>query len=110
GYFTIENNLIYNLDDAKPAPGKFPVPIYAKGIHNTIQNNILIAGKTSPAAICTFEMFDLRCEEHVWRRNIVWLQNPDAVAWQCSALAAERMRECDRNLFWKEGQPVTVKV
>lgn len=110
GYFTIENNLIYNLDDAKPAPGKFPVPIYAKGVHNTIQNNILIAGKTSPAAICTFEMFDLRCEEHVWRRNIVWLQNPDAVAWQCSALAAERMRECDRNLFWKEGQPVTVKV
>jgi hypothetical protein len=55
-------------------------------------------------------MFGLRCEDHTWRRNIVWLERPDAVAWECSTLAAERMAECDLNLLWKLGAPITVKV
>ncbi|MFA5057539.1 MAG: right-handed parallel beta-helix repeat-containing protein [Opitutaceae bacterium] len=110
GYFTVENNLIYNLAAGEPAPHKLPVPIFAKGVHNTIQNNILIGGKAAMAAIWTTEMFDLRCEDHIWRRNIIWLENPDAVAWQSSVPAAERMTECDQNLFWKQGAPITVKM
>jgi len=65
-YFTVTNNIIYGVVGAGGDQ-----PIYAKGIGNRIDNNILIVGPTNVSAIRSLFMADERCDHHVYTRNII---------------------------------------
>lgn len=115
GYFDVSQNVIWNI--AGGSPGRC-MPIYAKGIYNTIENNILVAEENTGAAVNAAYMFSRRGDHHRYLHNIVDLTRGDGVAWRHSNWVKERLTECDRNLFWRpdgevkfsvklDGQPLT---
>ncbi|NQT86421.1 right-handed parallel beta-helix repeat-containing protein, partial [bacterium] len=65
-HFTVTNNIIYGVIGAGSDQ-----PIYAKGIGNRIDNNILIVGSTNARAISSFFMADERCDHHTYTRNLI---------------------------------------
>jgi hypothetical protein len=106
-YFTVEKNVIYNIRNGDP---KLVMPIFAKGIHNVIANNILIGEEKTGAAISTLEMAGLRCAFHKWSRNIVYLQGAHSHLWDHRNWAGDRLVECDSNLFWHPDGQYTVSI
>ena len=107
GYFTVSHNVICNLDGG--GQGRI-MPIYAKGIHNRIVNNVLICGPKAHAAIACAEMFGMLCYSHEWRRNIVYLEGDATHVWSFWNWNENRLAACDENLFWNAAGPCTVKV
>lgn len=65
-YFTVTNNVIWGIKGTRSNQ-----PIFAKGIGNRIENNILIVDPSNEAAIMSMEMADERCYGHIYLRNIV---------------------------------------
>ena len=65
-HFTVTNNIIYGVIGAGGDQ-----PIYAKGIGNTIRNNILIVGPTNTSAIRSFTMAGERADHHDYTRNLI---------------------------------------
>ena len=65
-YFTLTNNIIYGVFGSGSDQ-----TIYAKGIGNVIENNILVVGPTNVGAITSFFMADERCDHHAYVRNII---------------------------------------
>ncbi len=65
-HFIVTNNIIYGVVGAGGDQ-----PIYAKGIGNRIENNILVVGPTNTAAIRSLEMAQERCDHHVYTRNLI---------------------------------------
>ena len=65
-HFTVTNNIIYGVVGAGGDQ-----PIFAKGIGNRIDNNILVVGPTNTSAIRSLFMADERCDHHVYTRNII---------------------------------------
>ena len=106
-YFTVEKNVIYNIRNGDP---KLVMPIFAKGIHNVITNNILIGEEKTGAGISTLEMAGLRCAFHKWSRNIIFLRGAESHLWEHRNWADDRLVECDRNLFWQAGGSYTIGI
>jgi hypothetical protein len=113
GYTTVEKNLIYDLEGR---PGHGPgtaCPIFAKGIFNTIQDNILIGGPKCSALIWNISMVGRSCAHHTYRRNILWIDpaegQENAVMILCGDWSPNRLDACENNLYWAGGrkaQPV----
>ena len=68
-YWTVTNNIIYGV----VGTGNNQC-IYAKGIGNRIENNILIGGRICDTGIRSFFMADERCDHHVYLRNIFYFE------------------------------------
>ena len=104
-YHTVEGNVIYNIagGDAQRVS-----PIFAKGIHNVIRDNILVGEDKTHSAIRTLEMANLPCRHHRWYRNIVYLKGEAGHIWGFSNWSDDRLDECDRNILWHAGGSYTV--
>ena len=70
-YFTVTNNIIYGVVGTGGDQC-----IFAKGIGNRIENNVLVVGRTNVAGIRSMEMGGERCDRHVYARNIVVFDPP----------------------------------
>jgi hypothetical protein len=70
-YFTVTNNIIYGVVGTGGDQC-----IFAKGIGNRIENNVLVVGRTNVAGIRSMEMGGERCDGHVYARNIVVFDPP----------------------------------
>ena len=66
-YFTITNNIIYGVRGTSHNQC-----IYAKGIGNRVENNILIGNALCDTGIHSFFMADERCDHHQYLRNILY--------------------------------------
>ncbi|HEV56815.1 MAG TPA: hypothetical protein ENN87_04870 [Phycisphaerales bacterium] len=68
-YWTVTNNIIYGVVGTEHNQC-----IYAKGIGNHIENNILVGDPVCDTGIHSFFMADERCDHHVYRRNIFYFE------------------------------------
>ncbi len=106
-YWTVTDNIIYNI-----AGSRQNQCIYAKGIGNRIENNILIGSKLCTAGIKSFYMADERCDHHVYRHNIFYfaLDKPDGVyAYDFVNYFPGRLSDCDNNIMYATaGEVATV--
>ena len=68
-YWTVTNNIICGINATIGA-----APIYAKGIHNRIENNVLVVTGGNNSAIGSFEMADLYVRNHRYERNIIYFE------------------------------------
>ena len=73
-YVTVSRNIMYNIDS-----GTHRILVFAKGMHNVVENNIMIGGPETRTAIRTFEMADERVSHHIYRRNIIVLEDSTRV-------------------------------
>lgn len=71
-YFTVTNNIIYGVTGTD-----YNQCIYAKGIGNRIENNILIGSTGCDVGIRSFFMADERCDHHEYLRNIIYFEQSD---------------------------------
>jgi hypothetical protein len=102
-HFTVTNNVIYNV------VGKGGNQcIYTKGVGNRIVNNILVVGPACRSAIRSFFMADERCDQHVYRRNIVYLENVGAAIYDFNNWTENRVAECDDNVYYKPTGELTM--
>lgn len=91
-YFTVTNNVVYAVNGSGHIQ-----QIYAKGIHNTIENNIFVAGRTG-SAIRSKSSGEVGF--HTYRRNIIWFDQPDGPLFQFDDWDKDRITECDYNLYF----------
>ncbi|MBN1816083.1 MAG: right-handed parallel beta-helix repeat-containing protein, partial [Sedimentisphaerales bacterium] len=68
-YWTVTNNIIYGVIGTD-----YNQCIYAKGIGNHIENNILVGSSISDVGIRSFFMADERCDHHRYLRNIFYFE------------------------------------
>lgn len=94
-HFTVTRNVIYGVGGVT-----LNQPIFAKGIGNVIDNNVLIAARNNDCGIRSMFMADERCDGHIYTRNIVVLENPKASLYGFWAWSADRVARSDSNLFW----------
>ncbi len=92
-FFTITNNIIYDIDS-----GTRRYCIFMKGISNTVENNILAAAPGSVAAIRTFEMANEDVANHVYRHNIFVIEG-EAAVYQLRQWEDDKFAEADHNLL-----------
>jgi len=102
-YFNVTNNIIYGVHGAGGDQC-----IFAKGIGNRIENNILVVAAGNSAAIRNMEMGGEKCQGHVYLRNIFYFESRDGdvygfVNWNDSRVAAS-----DYNVFWKPAGRLSV--
>jgi len=97
-YFTITNNIIWGVSGTGGVTS-----IYAKGIGNRIENNILVVSEGMHAAISSFFMADERADTHAYARNIVYFESPDAAIYDFYNWSDDRVAVSDHNLFWNPG-------
>ncbi len=71
-FFLVTNNIIYGVTGTD-----YNQCIYAKGIGNRIENNILIGGTGCDVGIRSFFMADERCDHHEYLRNIIYFEQSD---------------------------------
>ena len=71
-YFIVTNNIIYGVTGTD-----YNQCIYAKGIGNRIENNILIGSSGCDVGIRSFFMADERCDHHEYLRNIIYFEPSD---------------------------------
>jgi len=71
-YFVVTNNIIYGVTGTD-----YNQCIYAKGIGNRIENNILIGSSGCDVGIRSFFMADERCDHHEYLRNIIHFEQSD---------------------------------
>jgi hypothetical protein len=95
-HFTVTNNVIYNVIGRNHTQ-----VIYAKGVGNVIENNVLIVGKHCWSAIRTKQ--SVECHSHVYRRNIIAFENPGAAIYHHDGWTRGRIKACDHNVYWSTG-------
>jgi hypothetical protein len=95
-YFTITNNIIYNVRGTGGDQC-----IFAKGVGNVIRNNILIVAPDNQSAIRSLFMADERCDYHVYERNIMVFEGEDGAIYDFNNWSEDRVTAADYNLFWK---------
>ncbi len=72
-YFTVTNNIIYGITGISGNNS-----IFTKGIHNRIENNILIVGNGGTGtAIRSFEMANERADHHEYVNNIIYFEKSE---------------------------------
>ncbi len=64
-YFSITRNIVHDVTGATAS-----WPVFAKGIGNRFEQNVLVTGLENDGAVLTRAMFDEPCEDHVYTRNI----------------------------------------
>ncbi len=102
-HFRVTNNIIYNVTGAGGDQC-----IFAKGIGNLIENNILIVAPGNTAAIRNMEMGGERGDSHRYLRNIFYFQSSDGDVYGFVNWAPDRVKESDYNLFWKPNGTLTI--
>ncbi|MCS7060656.1 MAG: right-handed parallel beta-helix repeat-containing protein [Anaerolineae bacterium] len=95
-YFTVTNNIIWGIVGTSNNQ-----PIFAKGIANRIENNILIVGDTNDSAIMSMEMAGEECKDHVYQRNIVLITHRRGALYKFINWRKDRIQVSDYNLIWK---------
>ena len=102
-YFVVTNNVIYDV------AGKGGNQcIYAKGVGNRIENNVLVVSRGCRSAIRSLFMADERCDHHVYRRNIVYIEEPAAAIYDFNNWTTDRLAECDQNVYFHPGGELTM--
>jgi hypothetical protein len=94
-FCSVTNNIIYNVVGTNGNQC-----IYTKGVGNRIENNIFVIGPKCRSAIRSFFMADERCDNHVYKHNIVYFENPEAFIYDFNNWSDDRIAESDYNLFW----------
>jgi hypothetical protein len=102
-YFTVTNNIIYGVFGTGGDQC-----IFAKGIGNRIENNILIVNPGNSAAIRNMEMGGERGDSHVYVRNIIYFESGDGDIYGFVNWNDTRISTSDYNLFWKPGGDLTI--
>lgn len=95
-HFTITNNIIWGIVGTSNNQ-----PIFAKGIGNRIENNILIVGDTNDSAIMSMEMGGEECKDHIYRRNIVAILHKAGALYKFINWRRDRVQVSDYNVVWK---------
>lgn len=95
-HFTVTNNIIWGIVGTSNNQ-----PIFAKGIGNRIENNILIVGDTNDSAIMSMEMAGEECKDHVYQRNIVAVTHARGALYKFINWRKDRIQTSDHNLVWK---------
>ncbi|WFB37817.1 right-handed parallel beta-helix repeat-containing protein [Kiritimatiellota bacterium B12222] len=103
-YFTVTHNIIYNVRGAGSDQ-----PIFAKGIGNIIQNNILIVDPTNATAIRSFTMMDERTDHHEYTRNIIVFEPASDVPADFGRLGqiVGHLHDQGTTLTWQQAIPET---
>ncbi|MBN2138968.1 MAG: right-handed parallel beta-helix repeat-containing protein [Sedimentisphaerales bacterium] len=100
-YFIVTNNIIYNVIGTD-----YNQCIYAKGIGNRIENNILIGHPGCDVAIRSFFMADERCDHHQYLRNIICFEPSDRPAVKGSfGAGVGNLHEKGTTLTWNANIP-----
>jgi hypothetical protein len=73
------------------------MPVFAKGVHNVVENNILICEENSECAIRSFEMANEPVRQHVYRRNIIVVRG-DAAVYRFQNWSDDRVAAADCNV------------
>ncbi|MCE5280014.1 MAG: right-handed parallel beta-helix repeat-containing protein [Planctomycetaceae bacterium] len=102
-YFTLTNNIIYNIGGKTLCQ-----PIFVKGIGNVIDNNVLIVAANNDCGIRSMFMADERCDHHAYTHNIIVLQNPKAVPYHFWTWSDNRVAASDHNVFWNAGKGIAM--
>lgn len=63
-YFSITRNIVHDVS------GQHSWPVFAKGIGNRFEQNVLVTAVENDGAVLTRAMFDEPCEDHVYTRNV----------------------------------------
>ncbi len=95
-HFTVTNNIIWGI-----AGTSNNQPIFAKGIGNRVENNILIVGDTNDSAIMSMEMAGEECKDHIYQRNIVAITHVRGALYKFINWRKDRIQTSDYNLVWK---------
>ena len=95
-HFTVTHNIIWGI-----AGTSNNQPIFAKGIGNRFENNILVVGDTNDSAIMSMEMGGEECKEHVYRRNIIAITHIHGAVYKFINWREDRIEASDNNLVWK---------
>lgn len=97
---TVTNNLIYKIEG-----GSVIRCIFAKGVYNRIENNILVGTERTRSGIASFFMAGERVDHHAYCRNIIYLPN-GAPMYEFLNWTANRVVESDYNVFFagKDGK------
>lgn len=74
-YFTVTNNIIYGVVGTSNNQC-----VYAKGIGNHIENNILIGSSHCLIGISSFYMGGERCDHHTYLRNIMYFDSSNMMS------------------------------
>lgn len=104
-HWTVTQNVVCDIRGG--APGRC-FCIYAKGIHNVIENNVLVGEELTGGAIRTFAMADERADHHTYRRNIIYLTGPATCAFGFQNWSDDRVAGSDHNLFFSQAGQVTM--
>ena len=99
-YFTVTNNIVYNVVGTHGNQ-----PIYAKGIGNRIENNIFVAGPHCESGIRSFFMADERCDHHTYARNIIVFEGEPAAARGRFGAGVGNIHAKGKTLTWKVRVP-----
>ncbi len=102
-YFTVSNNVIYDI-----VAGDRLILIFAKGVHNVIENNVLVCSPRTESGIRSFEMANEAVAHHTYRHNVMYLDG-DAVFYYFQNWADDRVDESDYNLFYHSEGKYRVK-
>ncbi len=102
-YFTVTNNIIYGVVGAGGDQC-----IFAKGIGNVIENNILVVGRENVAAIRNMEMGGERGDSHEYVRNILYFESEGSDVYGFVNWNDTRVAVSDYNIFWKPGGTLTM--
>ncbi len=103
-YITVSRNIMYNIDS-----GTHRILVFAKGMHNVIENNIMIGGPETRTAIRTFEMAGERVSHHIYRRNIMVLEG-DTRVYTFRRWDGEKVDYADSNLVYTQSGTYPVDV
>jgi hypothetical protein len=95
-HFTVTNNIIWGIVGTSNNQ-----PIFAKGIGNRVENNILIVGDTNDSAIMSMEMAGEECKDHIYQRNIVAITHVRGALYKFINWRKDRIQLSDYNLVWK---------
>ncbi len=102
-HVTVTNNVIHNIEG-----GAVLRLIFAKGVHNRIENNILVGTKRTTSGIASLFMAGERADHHVYRRNVIYMVN-EAPVYEFANWTANRVVESDYNVFCVPGGKVRMK-
>ena len=106
GYTLVEQNLLYDLE-GEPGKGITACyPIFAKGIYNVIQDNIIVGGSKSCGGIINASMFGRQCAHHTYRHNLICLNGGAAAMIYVLNWDDNRFALCNSNLYWAGQHPV----
>ncbi|MCC6488974.1 MAG: SUMF1/EgtB/PvdO family nonheme iron enzyme [Candidatus Hydrogenedentes bacterium] len=103
-FFTVTNNLVYDVIGAHGDAQ----PIFVKGVHNVIANNVLIVGPGSNAAIRSFAMGG-HCDRHEYTRNVIVFEGASGAIYDFNDWCDDRLTSADFNLFWKPGGELALR-